>query len=103
MLMPIAVTTSVTSATNEIHGEVHVVPPPDNTTGASKIILRKNYKAGSTISVRGMSVTVRALWIQERSGMAFEVDGKTEPPTSRTISERWTSKSVDIVLPESAR
>ncbi len=90
-------------ATNEKHGEIHVVPPPDNSTGACKILLRNNFKVGSTISVRGMSISVRAFWIQERSGGSLHIDGASEPPVSSNIGERWTSKTIDMVLPESTQ
>jgi hypothetical protein len=49
--------------------------------------------------VRGVSVSVRALWMQERSGTLRVFEGMI--PKEQTVSERWLAKESKVVIPSS--
>ena len=57
----------------------------------------------SAISVRGVSVTVRALWMQPRHGSAWLYDNTTLLPPNehlRALNERWQAKTLTAIMPE---
>jgi hypothetical protein len=59
--------------------------------------------ANTSIGVRGVSVTVRALWIQPRHGSAWLYDSMASWPTGeklRSLNERWQAKTLTAILPE---
>jgi hypothetical protein len=81
-------------------GELHTVPAPMN--GISHVRLKHLPAAGTTLTVRGASVVIRALWTQPRSGQAYIVDNDSAfsfPTKLRTINERWRAKTAIINLP----
>jgi len=80
--------------------ELHTVSAPVN--GISHVRLKHLPAAGTTLTVRGASVVIRALWTQPRSGQAYIVDNDSAfsfPTKLRTINERWRAKTAIINLP----
>lgn len=85
-------------------GELHTVPTGLNANGIFRLA---HFPAPSTaITVRGVSVTVRALWMQPRHGSAWLIDNSftswpqppLTPPT-RPLNEQWQAKALTIILP----
>jgi len=86
-------------------GEQHTVPPPDS-RGLSTIVLKHWPENDKLLTVRGISMTVRALWTQPRRGEAYIVDPVEDPDTrdsfptkTRPLGERWRAHSVTVTLP----
>jgi len=84
-------------AQGRVSGEQHLIPARDKTSGLSTVTL--NYTPSGAITVRGVSVTVRALWIQQRNTTAKRYSALEPAGIDRTISERWQTKSITVVLP----
>lgn len=82
----------------QMSGEVHVIPMREH--GKSICVFRLNHEPddGSLVTVRGVSATIRALWIQPRSGKMATI---TEDKLTgfRSIPERWLSKQATVALP----
>ena len=81
-----------------IEGEVHVVPA--GATPSSVLLLKHPPAAGTEVRVRGFSVTIRALWAQQRSGPSVVI-GQGNPFT-KTISDSWLAKQTTVIVPPSA-
>lgn len=87
-----------------VTGEVHTVPPADAGRRATVITLRHPRAEGTAITVRGVSVTVRALWVQPRRGPATFFAASSDPAkrtSSRMINERWEAVDSTVILPSS--
>jgi hypothetical protein len=82
-----------------VTGEVH--PVPARAAGKPNSLLRLAHApaANTQVTVRGVSVTVRALWIQPRSGQAAVYETDPAKPGKRLLNERWQAKSVTVTLP----
>ncbi|MHB9131379.1 MAG: type IV pilus modification PilV family protein [Armatimonadota bacterium] len=91
------------SPLQQMNGEVHALPKRlQSSPSLCKFSLRHLPISNSVITVRGVSVTIRGLWVQPRSSTAFVykgVVGGVDQFVSRTINERWQAKSVTVVLP----
>ena len=97
-------------------GEVHAVPTPAN--GVSTCVLRHLPAPNTPIAVRGVSVTVRAMWAQPRGGDAYiinpgmtlletlnmlnRVPAPPNQPNIRNLRERWQARTATVVLPAGA-
>lgn len=81
-------------------GELYMVPAHVARKRISIFRLRHVPAPSTAITVRGMSVTVRALWAQPRSGEAY-VMADPSAPTLRTIAERWQQKAITVIIPMS--
>lgn len=79
-----------------VSGEQHLIPHRE-VNGVSHVTL--NNTPNGAISVRGVSVTVRTLWAQPRNATARRYTITEPKGAARTISERWQSKSMTVVLP----
>ncbi len=79
-----------------VSGEQHLIPHRE-VNGVSHVTL--NNTPNGAISVRGVSVTVRALWAQPRNTTARRYSATELLGVDRTINERWQSKSITVVLP----
>lgn len=57
----------------------------------------------TNMTVRGSSISLRALWTQPRSGQAYVLTDDASPqnfPTQvRTLNERWQQRQTNISLP----
>jgi len=91
-----------TSPLQRASGELHTLPVGGNTG----VALLKHLPAPNTsINVRGMSVTVRTLWMQPRHGSAWVLDdgfSATAPQSTwktRPLNEQWQGKSLTTILP----
>ena len=78
-------------------GEIHSVPSATSTVCAFNLWhpLIGSYPN----AVRGVSVTVRALWVQQHSGQTYTLDDSSPSATVRTTNERWQARSQTVVLP----
>jgi len=95
-----AVFTDPDAPLQRVSGEVHTVPAPVEGKQISLFKLRHIPWANTGITLRGASVTIRALWVQPRSGTAYIYDKVTTPdnPFTRNINERWQAKSITVML-----
>ncbi len=84
-------------ALGRVSGEQHLIPLRDKASGLSTVTL--NNLPNGAINVRGVSVTVRAMWIQPRNTTARRYSIAEPDGIDRTINERWQSKSITVVLP----
>lgn len=85
-----------------VSGEMHVVPAKEQASHTNSRILLKFPPALNTIpTVRGASVTVRALWVQPRGGPAYTVVDGAAPDDlpERALNERWQARTLTIALP----
>ena len=83
-----------------VSGEVHTVPAPAAGQSLSTLLLAHCPAAGTPVSVRGISVTVRALWTQMHSGPAVTLqDSATSSAVNGSIGESWLSRSATGILP----
>ncbi|HEY3377853.1 MAG TPA: prepilin-type N-terminal cleavage/methylation domain-containing protein [Armatimonadota bacterium] len=80
-----------------ITGEAHTIPPRVPGKGVSLVRLQHVPAAKTRVTVRGASVTVRALWIQQQNGPARRIDFQGEKPG--TINERWQTHQATVILP----
>jgi hypothetical protein len=82
-------------------GEVHAVAedPGNSARGTFKLQHLPAYR--TPVTVRGVSVTVRAMWIQGRGGSAYTVTN--QPGTAafgkRPMNEQWQAKTLTLILP----
>ena len=91
-----------TSPLLRVTGEVHTIPARLAGKGISLVKLRYPPAANTTVAVRGISFTVRAVWAQKRSGEARVVTGLNNgviTETTTTIRDRWLSRQRTLVLP----
>lgn len=77
-------------------GEVHTLTQREGKV--CRIRLRHMPEPHTAITLRGASVTVRAMWIQPRSGPAHLIDGP-QLGERAPINERWQAKSMTVILP----
>lgn len=87
----------VSSVLERVSGEMHTVPPRISGKSVSIFKLNNLPAAGTTLSVRGVSVTVRVLWSEDGSSQARIFHGEVE--TGSTIAERWISRQSTVILP----
>ncbi|OPZ86831.1 MAG: hypothetical protein BWY76_00760 [bacterium ADurb.Bin429] len=89
-----------TTALRRVSGEVHLVPK--RVSGKPNSLIRLAYPPApnTKVTVRGITVTVRALWIQPRGGEANLYTGSPTTPEKRPLNERWQAKTVTVTLPE---
>ncbi len=90
-------TTLIQAPLVRINGETHAVPTPDTGDNYSAINLSQLPATNAVITVRGVSVTVRAIWAQPRNGTAvvYDAGGVVR---ERPINQRWQSRAVTMLL-----
>jgi len=94
-----------TSPLLRVSGEVHTIPASSFqattalTNPASGFKLWRPLIGTHPGAVRGVSVTVRALWMQPRTGATYTIDVGSTSAELRTINERWQVRSGTAVLP----
>jgi prepilin-type N-terminal cleavage/methylation domain-containing protein len=87
-----------------VSGETHTIPAWQQGESTRTFRLRHIPAAGTLITLRGVSVTVRALWLQPRSGEVVQfsrsaIDANNKLPIVTRIPDRWQSRAVTITLP----
>jgi len=89
-----------TTALRRVSGEVHPVPKRGSGKPNSLIRLAHPPAPNTKVTVRGITVTVRALWIQPRGGAANRYTTSPTAPEKQPLNERWQAKTVTVTLPE---
>jgi hypothetical protein len=80
-----------------VNGETHAIPTPDAGEWNARVPLSHAPASNTLVTVRGVSVTVRALWAQPRNGTAVVYDtGGTI--RERPINQRWQARAVTMLL-----
>ncbi len=87
------------STLTRVSGEVHTVPAREKGRANSLIRLGFSPAPNTSVTVRGVSITVRALWVQPRSGQVAVYEGSPTAPTAKMINERWAARGVTFTLP----
>ncbi|MHB9025627.1 MAG: type IV pilus modification PilV family protein [Armatimonadota bacterium] len=87
-----------------VHGEEHTIPGRGKNQAVCRFNLVHLPAPTNTVTVRGLSVIVRALWIQPRSGKAWVYTGANTNSglplySINNLRERWQAKTVLTTLP----
>lgn len=96
---PVDLNTVITSAQIfQSTGEVHTIPPNNaaNNEWNSRVVLRNFPLGSSVVTVRGVSITIRALWAQPHNGLAAVY--KNLSVFERPLNQRWQSRAMTIML-----